>query len=104
PARARDRLTSPPRATLPAMAAVLDLVTGQPTAVAFLQRAATRPHHAYILAGPEGSGKSLVARAFVASLLCARGGCGVCRDCTLAMRDHHPNEFLVEPEGRDIHI
>ena len=51
------------------MAAVLDRVTGQPTAVAFLQRAATRPHHAYILAGPEGSGKSLVARAFVASLL-----------------------------------
>jgi DNA polymerase III subunit delta' len=86
------------------MAAVLDRVTGQPAAVAFLQRAAERPHHAYILAGPEGSGKSLVARAFVASLLCARGGCGECRDCTLAMRDHHPNEFIVEPEGRDIHI
>jgi DNA polymerase III subunit delta' len=86
------------------MAAVLDRITGQPTAVAFLQRAAERPHHAYILAGPEGSGKSLVARAFVASLLCARGGCGECRDCTLAMRDHHPNEFVVEPEGRDIHI
>ena len=97
-------MTSPSAGTLPAMAAVLDRVTGQASAVAFLRRAAERPHHAYILAGPEGSGKSLVARAFVAALLCHDGGCGVCRDCTLAMRDHHPNEFLVEPEGRDIHI
>jgi DNA polymerase-3 subunit delta' len=86
------------------MAAVLDRVTGQASAVAFLQRAAERPHHAYVLAGPEGSGKSLVARAFAAALLCHDGGCGQCRDCTLAMRDHHPNEFVVEPEGRDIHI
>jgi DNA polymerase-3 subunit delta' len=86
------------------MADVLDRVTGQEAAVAFLQRAAERPHHAYVLAGPEGSGKSLVARAFVAALLCHEGGCGTCRDCTLALRDHHPNEFLVEPEGRDIHI
>jgi DNA polymerase-3 subunit delta' len=86
------------------MGAVLDRVAGQETAVAFLRRAAGRPHHAYVLAGPEGSGKSLVARAFVASLLCHDGGCGECRDCALAMRDHHPNEFLVEPEGRDIHI
>jgi DNA polymerase-3 subunit delta' len=86
------------------MTAVLHKVTGQPAAVAFLERAAGRPHHAYILAGPEGSGKSLVARAFVASLLCADGGCGECRDCSLAMRDHHPNEFVIEPEGRDIHI
>src|SRR6185503_3084612 len=104
PARPRARVTSPSAGTLPAMAAVLDRVTGQASAVAFLRRAAERPHHAYILAGPEGSGKSLVARAFVAALLCHDGGCGVCRDCTLAMRDHHPNEFLVEPEGRDIHI
>jgi len=86
------------------MSAVLDHVAGQEAAVAFLRRAAERPHHAYVLAGPEGSGKSLVARAFVAALLCPNGGCGVCRDCTLALREHHPNEFVVEPEGRDIHI
>src|SRR3954453_11338079 len=92
------------RATLPAMSAVLDDVAGQEAAVAFLRRAAERPHHAYVLAGPEGSGKSLVARAFVAALLCPNGGCGECRDCTLALREHHPNEFVVEPEGRDIHI
>ena len=72
--------------------------------MAFLGGATDRPHHAYVLAGPEGSGKSLAARAFAASMLCSRGGCGECRDCRLALRDQHPNEFLVEPEGRDIHV
>lgn len=72
--------------------------------MAFLQGAAERPHHAYVLAGPEGSGKSLAARAFAAALLCRSGGCGECRDCRLALHDRHPNEFLVEPEGRDIHV
>ena len=72
--------------------------------MAFLRGAAERPHHAYVLAGPEGSGKSLAARAFAAALLCANGGCGECRDCRLALKDQHPNEFLVEPEGRDIHV
>lgn len=83
---------------------VLGRVPGQEAAMAFLDGAVARPHHAYVLAGPEGSGKSLAARAFVAALLCHRGGCGECRDCRLALKDQHPNEFLVEPEGRDIHV
>jgi DNA polymerase III subunit delta' len=83
---------------------VLEQVPGQEQAIAFLTQAAARPHHAYVLAGPEGSGKSLAARAFAAALLCADGGCGVCRACRLALEDHHPNEFIVEPEGRDIHV
>ncbi len=83
---------------------VLRSVPGQDQAMTFLRRAAARPHHAYLLAGPEGSGKQLAARAFVAALLCSRGGCGECRDCRLALADRHPNEFLVEPEGRDIHV
>ena len=72
--------------------------------MAFLRGAADRPHHAYVFAGPEGSGKSLAARAFVAALFCKAGGCGECRDCRLALDDRHPNEFVVEPEGRDIHV
>ena len=72
--------------------------------MAFLTGAAERPHHAYVFAGPEGSGKSIAARAFVAALLCPDGGCGACRACRLALADHHPNVFLVEPEGRDIHV
>ena len=83
---------------------VLAAVPGQEQAIAFLAGAVRRPHHAYVLAGPEGSGKSLAARAFAAALLCRDGGCGTCRDCRLALRDQHPNEFLVEPEGRDIHV
>ncbi|HZB01713.1 MAG TPA: hypothetical protein VE800_06365 [Actinomycetota bacterium] len=83
---------------------VLDDVPGQEGAIAFLRGAVARPHHAYVFAGPEGSGKSLAARAFAAALLCRRGGCGDCRDCRLALQDHHPNEFVVEPEGRDIHV
>ena len=83
---------------------VLERVPGQDHAIAFLVQAAQRPHHAYVLAGPEGSGKSLAARAFAAALLCPDGGCGGCRACRLALEDHHPNEFIVEPEGRDIHV
>jgi DNA polymerase III subunit delta' len=83
---------------------VLRRVPGQPDAVAFLERAAERPHHAYLFAGPEGSGKQQAARAFTAALLCPRGGCGDCRDCRLALEDRHPNLVLVEPEGRDIRV
>jgi DNA polymerase-3 subunit delta' len=83
---------------------VLRAVPGQPEAVAFLERAARRPHHAYLFAGPEGSGKQLAARAFAAALLCGRGGCGECRDCRLALEDRHPNVAVVEPEGRDIRV
>jgi DNA polymerase III subunit delta' len=83
---------------------ILDDVPGQEHAVSFLRQAAVRPHHAYLFAGPEGGGKSLAARAFVAALLCPDGGCGACRSCRLALDDKHPNEFVVEPEGRDIHV
>jgi DNA polymerase-3 subunit delta' len=83
---------------------VLERVPGQEQAMAFLLQAAARPHHAYLFAGPEGGGKSVAARAFAATLLCKQGGCGTCRDCRLALDDRHPNEFLVEPEGRDIHV
>ncbi len=83
---------------------MLDRVPGQEHAVAFLRRAADRPHHAYVLAGPEGGGKQLAARAFAAALLCKQGGCGTCRDCRLALDDRHPNMVVVEPEGRDIHV
>jgi len=83
---------------------VLGTVPGQELATAFLRQAAERPHHAYLFAGPEGGGKQQAARAFAAALLCKRGGCGECRDCRLALADRHPNEVVVEPEGRDIHV
>jgi len=83
---------------------VLRAVPGQDAAVGFLVQAVHRPHHAYLLAGPEGGGKQQVARAFAAALLCPSGGCGECRACALALADKHPNVFVVEPDGRDIHV
>jgi DNA polymerase-3 subunit delta' len=84
--------------------AVLREIPGQEAAVRFLVQALHRPHHAYLLAGPEGGGKQQVARGFAAALLCRDGGCGECRDCALALAERHPNVFVVEPEGRDIHV
>jgi DNA polymerase III subunit delta' len=104
-AKARDpTVESPLPSSIEGVSAVLERVPGQDSATAFLIGAAERPHHAYVFAGPEGSGKSLGARAFAAALLCHDGGCGECRDCRLALGDRHPNEFLIEPEGRDIHV
>ena len=86
------------------MSDVFDRVPGQGAAISYLRQAALRPHHAYVFAGPEGSGKALAMRAFAAALLCEQGGCGTCRACTLALDDRHPNVFIVEPEGRDIRV
>ena len=86
------------------MSAALERVPGQREAMTFLSLAAARPGHAYLFAGPEGSGKRLAAAAFAASLLCEQGGCGECRDCRLALADRHPNVVVLEPEGRDIRV
>ena len=86
------------------MIPVLSSVPGQDDAMEFLDRAVSRPHHAYLFAGPEGSGKQQASRAFAAALLCKQGGCGECRDCRLAVEDRHPNVVIVEPEGRDIRV
>jgi len=88
----------------PGSSRVLDDVPGQEHAMAFLKQAAVRPHHAYVLAGPEGGGKRLAMYAFAAALLCPDGGCGDCRACRLALKDHHANMFVVEPEGRGIPV
>jgi DNA polymerase III subunit delta' len=88
----------------PPASPVLEAVPAQADAVAFLLRAVERPHHAYLLAGPEGCGKQLAVRAFAAALLCEAGGCGTCRTCKLTLDDRHPNVAVVEPEGRDIHV
>lgn len=86
------------------MSTVFDSIPGQDAAISYLKQAAVRPHHAYIFGGPEGTGKSLAMRAFAAALLCESGGCGECRACRLVLDDRHVNVFIVEPEGRDIHV
>lgn len=77
-------------------------VVGQERAVGFLRRAAAHPSHAYLLAGPAGSGVVEAARCFAAALVCDEGGCGRCRHCTRALRARHPDVVEVEPEGSEI--
>ena len=74
-------------------------VIGQEAAVAQLRRAALAPVHAYLLVGPPGTGKRAAARALAASLLCRNGGCGMCRDCRLALAGTHPDLVVRERAG-----
>lgn len=53
-----------------------------------------RLSHAYLLCGETGSGKALVADAFVKTLLCEEGGieaCGKCKSCKQAESGNHPD-------------
>ncbi len=79
-------------------------VVGQPQAVARLRQAVAAPVHAYLLAGPPGSGKREAARSFAAALLCPNGGDGTCRDCRLALAGEHPDVREFERTGAAIGI
>ena len=76
-----------------------DGVIGQEQAVARLRRAAERPSHAYLLAGPRGSGVLEAARCFAAALVCPDGGCGACNACRRARSARHPDVIEIEPAG-----
>ena len=76
-----------------------DGVVGQEQAVARLRRAVERPSHAYLLAGPRGSGVLEAARCFAAALICPEGGCGACNACRRARSARHPDVIEVEPAG-----
>lgn len=55
--------------------------------------------HAWLVTGPPGSGRSVVARAFAAALVCPAAGCGDCRDCHDALAGRHPDIEMVTPDG-----
>jgi DNA polymerase-3 subunit delta' len=60
-------------------------------------------HSGYLLCGPEGVGKRLLASAFARVFLCVAGGadpCGVCPTCTLPAAAPHPDLLEVGPEER----
>lgn len=76
-----------------------DGVVGQEQAVAQLRRAVGAPSHAYLLAGPRGSGVLEAARCFAAALVCPDGGCGACNACRRARTARHPDVIEVEPSG-----
>jgi DNA polymerase-3 subunit delta' len=74
-------------------------VPGQARALGALRDALAKPVHAYLLLGPQGSGAMRAARDFAAALLCSKGGCGCCSDCTRARAGIHPDLTIAEREG-----
>lgn len=81
---------------------------GQGDAIAQLELAVKHRdegvHHAWLMTGPPGSGRSNMAVAFAAALLCAEGGCATCRSCTLAMAGNHPDIDVLTTEKVGISI
>lgn len=61
--------------------------------------------HAYILAGPAGSGKKTLAGLLSAALVCSGEGeapCGACPNCKKALAGIHPDVITVEPQGKEL--
>jgi DNA polymerase-3 subunit delta' len=81
---------------------------GQPEAVAQLAMSVeyrdSGVHHAWLVTGPPGSGRSNLAHAFATALLCPEGGCGECRSCVLAAAGTHPDISVLSTERVSIPI
>ncbi len=77
------------------MTATWASLVGQDRAVEALRRAATRPGHAYLIAGPRGAGAADAARAFAAMLLAPQSDA---RTVSLIARHVHPDVIEYEPE------
>lgn len=61
--------------------------------------------HAYLLHGPAGIGKRVLAERLMALLLCQQPSkgqaCGQCKSCNLLQAGSHPDSFVLEPEEQD---
>ncbi len=85
---------------------LFDGLIGQPHAARLLTAALARkrPRHAYLFAGPPGSGKRTAALKFGAALCCRKDGCGSCSTCRKAARGTHPDIAVIEPAGSQIMV
>ena len=85
-------------------------VVGQRKAVAALVSAVVSPVHAYLLAGPRGSGKRAAAAAFAGELIVAADGRAgsdpdrARRHRRLARREEHPDVFVLSPAGNSLRL
>lgn len=81
---------------------------GQPEAIEqFRQSVKSKSsgvHHAWLITGPPGSGRSNMAHAFAAALLCTNDGCGTCKNCVLAAAGTHPDISVLSTERVQIPI
>ena len=75
---------------------------GQSEAVSQLESAvASRDEgvfHSWLFTGPPGSGRSNMALAFAAALLCENQGCGECKSCKLVLSGGHPDVSMLRTE------
>lgn len=93
-------------------ARVFSGLVGQERAISALDRALSPTSgdssqemtHAWLFTGPPGSGRSNIAKAFAAALICKAGGCGECADCLTALAGTHPDVELVAVNGLSIKI
>ena len=92
--------------------AIFSGLIGQEQAIAALERAlkpapdgsGQEMTHAWLFTGPPGSGRSNIAKAFAAALICKASGCGECTDCNTALAGTHPDIELVDVNGLSIKI
>jgi DNA polymerase-3 subunit delta' len=60
--------------------------------------------HSWLFTGPPGSGRSNTAIAFAAALLCEKGGCATCINCTSVTDGSHADIELIRTEGLSIKV
>ena len=60
--------------------------------------------HSWLFTGPPGSGRSNAAIAFAAGLLCEKGGCSTCINCTTTIDGSHADIELIRTEGLSIKV
>jgi DNA polymerase III subunit delta' len=77
---------------------------GQAKALRLLKAALDNPAHAYLLAGPAGSGKAHLAREFAQALFCGETEferpCKNCPTCKRVKSRNHPDLHYLEPQGK----
>ena len=83
---------------------VFNEIVGQSKAIDTLTKALHSPTHAWLFTGPPGSGRSNIAKAFAASLICPNQGCGICTDCQTALLGSHPDVEIFATEGVTIKV
>lgn len=83
-------------------------VVSQPEAVSELLRSIEQSqnniHHAWLFTGPPGSGRSQIALAFAAALLCSEAGCSSCSSCEMIRVGNHPDVLVLNTERVQISI